>query len=80
MVGGIFDMFPSSNASGVEMGFLNQYTCPGGRKHFDSMAQISRLGVSVGINAFSGRKNERWCMAFHGHSGSVMASRISSSE
>lgn len=58
MVGEIFDMFPSSNASGVSMGFLNQSTCHRGRKYFDSMEKISWLGASIGTNGFSGRKNE----------------------
>ena len=80
MVGEIFDMFPSSNASGTGMELLNQSTFLDGRKYFDSMAQISWVFVLLGTNYFSGRKYEWWCMASHEHSGSVMASNISSSK
>ena len=38
MVGEIFDMFPSSNASGTRMGFLNQSTLHDGRNYLYSMA------------------------------------------
>ena len=56
VVGEIFDMFPSSNTSGDGIVFLNQLTFLDGNKHLDSMAQISWVGVLLGINTFPGRK------------------------
>jgi hypothetical protein len=45
MVGEILAMLPSSNVSGVGIGFLNQSTWPEGMKYFSSMVQT---GASVG--------------------------------
>ena len=57
-VGEMFDIFPSTNALGAGMGFLNQLTFPNGRKYFDLIAEISCSFVLSGLYVCFGRKRE----------------------
>jgi hypothetical protein len=77
MVGEMLAMLPSSKASWVGIGLLNQSICPEGIK---SLVLIMHMEAWIG-----GRKASReiktapsWS-AFHGKSGVVSSSRISSS-
>jgi hypothetical protein len=78
IVGEMLAMLSSSKASGARIGLMNQSICPDGMKSLVSIAHMEAL--LAGLKASCERKRSLWWSAFHGKSGVVSSSRISSSQ
>ena len=73
----MLEILPSSKESKVGIGFLNQPICPRGIKYFNSMVNWFEDWPS-NVDYY-GRKQEQWCIPYHGSTRLVRALIISSS-